>query len=92
MEEKIFLKRISPKPYPTKGVYGKDNYKTPATRACILQNAEGFFEVNVWDTNRSGYPWSEESYSQLHKFVRIESVDAAKQWLIDNYGGKWKVI
>ena len=90
MEDKIFLKRLSPKPYAICGPY--ETSKSPATRACILQNVEGYFEVNVWDMNKQGYPWSEESYSMLHKFVKLESVDQAKRWLIDNYGGKWKVI
>ena len=41
MENKTFLKRTSPKPYPIKGPYNQ--YKSPATRACILLNQEGFY-------------------------------------------------
>ena len=87
MEDTIILRRTSPKPYPTKGIYAP--YKSPATRASIGKNTQGFYEVNVWDMNKSGYPWSEWSYSMLHKFVRLDSLEEAKHWLIENYGGKW---
>lgn len=87
MEDKVLFKRTSPKPYPTTGIYA--SYKSPATRACIGRNVEGFFEVNVWDNNRSGYLWCEESYSYLHKFIKLKSFEEAKQWLIETYGGKW---
>lgn len=87
MENKTFLKRTSPKPYPIKGLYNQ--YKSPATRACILLNQEDFYEVNVWDLNKNGYPWSESSYSYLHKFIKLNTYEVAKQWLIENYGGKW---
>lgn len=86
MENKVLLKRTSPKPYPTKGRYV--SYETPATRANILLNNKNFYDVIVWDI-RSGYPWSEHSYSQLHGWTMLNSVKEAKQWLIENYGGRW---
>ena len=84
--KEILLKRISPKPYPTKGRY--TSCETYATRANILLNNKNFYDVVVWDI-RSSYPWSEHSYSQLHGWTILNSFEEAKQWLIENYGGKW---
>lgn len=85
----IFLKRTSPKPYPTKGPWvDMGNLPSPATRAAIIENPNGFYEVNVWEL-KYDTQWNESSYSGMYGYLKLESEEAAKKWLVENYGGRW---
>ena len=80
----VEFKRISKKPYPTKGAWTEENgYQgSPATRAIIIKNGDEWYEVQVYHLRGSWCEGSENSDN-------LTSFKKAKQWLIDNYGGKW---
>lgn len=86
MEDRTFYRKTSRKPCATKGAYeGVCSY---ATHACIIQENDGLYVVNVWDL-RPNSNWHETSDSQLHHFTRLQTLEEAKKWLIESYGGKW---
>jgi len=80
----IEFRRTSTKPYPIKGAWTEDNgYKgSPATRATILKHGENWFEVQVYNLRGA---WCEGS----EPCDNITSLEEAKNWLIEYYGGKW---
>lgn len=86
-DEILYLKRHYAKPYPIKGCWAMFNGKSPATHASIQINADGYYEVNVWDL-RGDSAWNESSWGRTI-FVKLNTLKDAKIWLVENYGGKW---
>ena len=84
MEEYVCLKRTSRKPFPIKGAWSVENgYKgSPATRATIQKISENNWDVQVYHLNGAWFECSMPSDN-------IKSLDEAKLWLIEHYGGKW---
>jgi hypothetical protein len=81
----IELKRTLRKPYPIKGAWSEKNgFKgaSPATRAIITRKGKEWYEVQVYHLRGAWFESSEESDD-------IKSLEEAKQWLVEHYGGKW---
>lgn len=81
----IELKRTLRKPYPIKGAWSEENgFKgaSPATRAIIMRKGEEWYEVQVYHLRGAWCEGSEPSDD-------IKSLEEAKQWLVEHYGGKW---
>lgn len=84
MNKTVCLKRTSKKPLPEKGAWSlKNGYNgSPATRATIIQKGEAYYEVVVYNLKGA---WSESSKPSDN----IQSLEEAKRWIIERYGGKW---
>lgn len=81
----ICLRRTSAKPYPIKGAWSEENgFKgaSPATRATITKLSEDNWEVQVYHLRGAWFEYSKP-------WDNIRSLEEAKQWLVDHYGGKW---
>ena len=81
----IELKRTSQKPYPIKGAWSEEfGFKgaSPATRATIKRKGEKWYEVQVYHLRGAWCEGSDPSDD-------INSLEEAKQWLVEHYGGKW---
>ena len=86
MEEKTCFeyKRVARKPYPTKGAWSVEKgYKgSPATRAIISKLGPENYEVQVYELRGAWFEYSRPSDN-------LCSLEDAKRWMVENYGGSW---